>query len=189
MPNEHGPSAEDDALVARIRRGDHSAFAQLFRAYYTSLVNFCARYTHDQETAEDIVGGIFSSLWESHASWSPSKGIAPFLYASVRNRGLNVIRDRAASRQRVARYEPIEVSGLFGAELGEESAYSADDIRSLKEALSGLPEEQRTIMHLRWNRRLPWNDIAAIIGISVDAASKRHERTLALLRDRLRGVK
>lgn len=163
------------------------SFEHIFRAHYEHLVHFAMRYVGDQETAEDVVGTVFLNLWESRDSWSPEKGAAPFLYGSVRNRALNVVRDRAAAHERARRYDAADISGVFAQEQNTASSiYNSENIQALKAAITELSEEQRTIMHLRWKRQLSWKDIATVLGQSVDAVSKRHERTLDALRTTLR---
>jgi RNA polymerase sigma factor (sigma-70 family) len=49
-------------------------------------------------------------------------------------------------------------------------------------AIATLSEVQQSIMALRWQAQLPWDEIAPIVGLSTVAVRKQHSRALARLR-------
>ena len=56
----------------------------------------------------------------------------------------------------------------------------------LSEALAGLPEEQRAVVHLKLWEGLTFEEIAAALDISPNTAASRYRYGLDKLRDRLR---
>lgn len=53
----------DDQLVNFLRSGDESAFTEIYNRYWEKLLAIGFYYTHDKQSAEDIVHNVMMSLW------------------------------------------------------------------------------------------------------------------------------
>lgn len=187
QPSNPSPDGSDEsALVAQLRAGNETAFEALFRAYYIQLVAFAVTYVRTDDVAEEIVGDIFAWLWDHRATWTPERSIRAFLFGAVRNRALNVQRD-AASRYRAA----SRVADAANVWIGS-TAPSSDDAVQHRElydmvwnAVATLSERQRTLLSLRWEDGMSWAEIAAVLGMTPNAAEILHRKALRALRDLL----
>jgi RNA polymerase sigma-70 factor (ECF subfamily) len=187
QPSNPSPDGSDEsALVAQLRAGNETAFETLFRAYYIQLVAFAVTYVRTDDVAEEIVGDIFAWLWDHRATWTPERSIRAFLFGAVRNRALNVQRD-AASRHRAASRVADAATVWIGS-----TASSADDAVQHRElydtvwnAVATLSERQRTLLSLRWEDGMSWAEIAAVLGMTPNAAEILHRKALRALRDLL----
>ncbi|NLD47756.1 MAG: sigma-70 family RNA polymerase sigma factor, partial [Clostridiaceae bacterium] len=84
----------ENVLVSKLKSGDNSAFSTIFSAYYRDLVLFAARFTRNQENAEEIVQDIFVNLWENHESLKIDISLKSFLLKSIQNKCIDMIRHR-----------------------------------------------------------------------------------------------
>src|SRR6185503_19401610 len=78
--------------VARIQRGDQRAFNALFLEHYSPLSEYTNALVHSADVAEDIVQGVFVSVWECRQSWRPRNGPRAYLFGACRNRALDYLR-------------------------------------------------------------------------------------------------
>ncbi len=144
-------------------------------------------YTHSgltQDDANDIVQDVLiklqtpGTLERLEVSGSPTGYIA----VMVRNGATNLIRDR---RRKSAFEEPLPENIAFVFE--ESDSETGDPKRSvrLREALTHLSPDERTLLRLRFWRGLSIRQISEKTGISYSATAVRLFRILQRLRTRL----
>lgn len=73
---------------------DQRAFEGLFREYFSPLMAFAMKFLTDEDNAREVVQGVFIRLWEKREEIDLSNSLKSYLYRSVHNRSLNMIRDR-----------------------------------------------------------------------------------------------
>ena len=64
----------------------------VFNEYYKALVNYAGNYSIHLEEREDIVQDIFVYLWKQKMEFPNETALKAYLYTTVRNRCLNVIK-------------------------------------------------------------------------------------------------
>lgn len=79
------------ALAERVRRGDETAFAEMFNVLYPPLVRFAERYCKSKAMAEDAVQDVFAKVWQHRTELIPRVSISAYFYNAVRNRVLNLV--------------------------------------------------------------------------------------------------
>jgi len=185
QPSDLSPDGSDDsALVAQLRAGSESAFEALFRAHYVTLVAFAATYVRAEDLAEEIVGDVFAWLWDHRATWTPERSVRAFLFGAVRNRALNVQRD-AATRDRAV-HRVAEAANVWTgslAPLPDNVVQQREVYDAIWAAVAALPERQRTLLSLRWEDGMSWGEVAAVFGITANAAEVMHRKALRALRE------
>src|SRR5690554_4247272 len=60
----------DEALMARVRQGDHRAYAVLVRRHTNMFFAAAYRMCSNRESAEDIVQEAFLKLWQKPEAWN-----------------------------------------------------------------------------------------------------------------------
>jgi len=174
-------------LVERLRAGDPRALEALFRQQYAPLCRFAERYLRDRAAAEDLVQDLFAALWARRGRLDLRGGLRAYLFASVRNRALNVRKHHLVESDWARDEAAPEVRSLHRAprrpdELLDERERNA----RLRAAVAHLPERCRLVMQLRWHEQLAHSEIAAILGISVKGVEIQLSRGLRALRGRVR---
>lgn len=65
------------------------AFHLLYNDYYKALVSYAFSFIKSMEAAEDIVQGLFSTLYESKPQFDSVSSLEAYLYGATRNRCIN----------------------------------------------------------------------------------------------------
>ena len=163
------------AWLAAIRLDDVDAFEQLYRAYFLPLWEFAA-YRVPGDIAEEIVQDVLFSLWRRRHDLAADDYLGPYLFAAVRSKVIQHVRHRRVIDATEQEY-PDDRLGA-----GEALALPDDDTAyhelrdAIHDALSGLSEQHRTILTLRWTQGMTYDEIAMVLGISRDAAKKAGAR-------------
>jgi len=186
-PSKSPAPAIGTDLVERLRAGDVRALEELFRQQYEPLCRFAERYLRDRAASEDLVQDLFAALWARRTRLDLRGSLRAYLFASVRNRALNVRkhrlvehdwqRDEAAPEVRVLHRAPRRPDELL-----DERERDA----RVRAAVAQLPERCRLVMQLRWQEQLGYSEIASILGISVKGVEIQLARGLRALRARVR---
>ncbi|MFB2554017.1 sigma-70 family RNA polymerase sigma factor [Ensifer soli] len=85
---------ELDASLAACAAGDRSGLRRIFDMEASRLVAVAERIVRRRELAEEVVQEAFIRIWTHAHQYDASRGSARgWIYAIVRNRALNLIRD------------------------------------------------------------------------------------------------
>jgi RNA polymerase sigma-70 factor (family 1) len=174
-----------DDLVGRIQRGEDAAFAILFRTHYASLCDFVNSLLRAPDVAEEVVQSVFLSVWEHRRSWNPQGDARAFLFASCRNRAVDLLRHERI----VARTEQQGTAmgvGNWSTSQPTDAGVEAEELSErLREAVARLPERRRLVVILRWQHQLTNPEIASVLRISVKGVEMQFSRALVDLRRHL----
>lgn len=173
-------SAPDlSALAARVRSGDRAALERVFRALHPALVRY-GQSLAGPDAAEDAAQEAFVALWHRRAVLDPDRSVRALLYASVRNRLLNLHRDTARRRDLLDAMDAPAPPPLPDAHAA--AALLADRVRA---GLDALPDRQREALSLSRFDGLAYAEIAEIMGCSVKTVENHIGRALRTLREHL----
>ena len=159
-------------------RMDHREFEELFRNYFTPLMAFSRRILGDEEDAREVVHQVFINLWEKRRELDLSTSLKSYLFTSVNNRSLNVIRDR----RKFSSEEVPERAGEWDVSTQLEAMELEEKIRA---AIDTLPERCREIFELNRFEGLKYSEIATQLDISVKTVENQMTKALKLLREQL----
>ena len=176
-------AASDEELMAELRsKADDAAFEELARRYTDRAYRAALAMLGAPAAAEDAVQECFLRLVRARRSYRPDSRFSPWFYAMLRNACRDEIRRRGrASAARGAGPRPDEGQPPH-AELELREAGAAAG-----RALAQLPEAEREVLILRVLGGLRFAEIAAVCGISPEAAKKRAYRGLERMRRELAG--
>lgn len=182
MPDTHfGLHLESNDLFERLRQGDETAFDELFRAWYPSLVRSAESIVRSRAVAEEIVQDVLLELWRRRESLARDTSPQAYLFQSTRNRALNHVRhERVERRGKPILTETADVEASAPAELVEEEIAVA-----LRAAVSELPERCREVFELSRTHGLKYSEIATVLGISVKTVEAQMGKALRSLRVKL----
>jgi RNA polymerase sigma-70 factor (ECF subfamily) len=177
--------AQGDAereCLARLRMGDELAFESIFRAHAAALCDFAFSYVRVREIAEEVVQDLFCWIWEQRFTVDMPYGMRAWLFTAVRNRSLNVLRNRRMEfsiHERVAREARVKVavvvspdSELSAAELSEAAA----------RVVQGMPPRCREAYTLIRAQHMGYAEAAQVMGIAPKTVEIHMTRALAILR-------
>jgi len=157
---------------------DESSFEGLFREYFAPLMGFARKILGNEEDAREVVQSVFIKLWEKRDQIDLSTSMKSYLFTSVHNRSLNVIRDR----KKFSDSELPDPAGEWDVSAQIESMELEGKIRA---ALDELPEKCREVFMLNRFEGLKYLEIAERLGISAKTVENQMSKALKLLRDKL----
>jgi len=147
-------------------------FAGLYSAYARDVYRFALYLSGNTAVAQDITSEVFLRVWMSSEPVRVS-GVKPWLFVVARNLYLHELRH-------IRRKQPLDVE-IASPYSVEASAEAKQEFARVCEAMALLPEVDRSALLLRVLEGLPYEEIAAILHISIAAAKvKVHRARLRL---------
>jgi RNA polymerase sigma-70 factor (ECF subfamily) len=167
--------ASDEALAARVQRGDREALERLVRRYVRVVHGIAASYLPERVNAEDAVQDTFLRLLRGLRGYDASKPFAPWLYQIARN----VARTASSTATRHA-YGPLSEL-LPAGERPDVDLERAEMRARIDAAIARLPEQRRTAFHLCDVEGYDTGEVARIMGLSSGTVrSHVHHARMAL---------
>ena len=161
-------------MFARIRNGDHDAFAGVYQELKQPVYTICYRITQSKETAEDITHDVFIKLFHSPPDASV-KNMRAWIFQMARNLAIDALRKQSRmAEQDVPR--------------GMEDPYQCIHLRmDLEAALRKLSCDEREILTMHLNADLNFREISNIVGLSLPATYRKYRRALKSIQNELNG--
>jgi RNA polymerase sigma-70 factor (family 1) len=179
MPNQ--TDHNEQLLLQNMRNGSVEAFQQIFKRYWHPLYILAKSKVHEHQEAEEIIQNIFSTLWEKRETLLITN-LSMYLQKSVRNRVLNLIREKI-TQQKYWDYYKTFIPDL---RVTENSAAFNDLNEAVEEAVNLLPEKSREVFKLSRIEGRTNAEIANLLHLSEKAIEYHLTRSLRKLRLHLR---
>ncbi len=145
------------------------------------LLRFALQILQNEEEAKDVLQDIFLKLWQKREELVKVENVEAFAMRMIRNRCLDVIRSRrTVSMEMVKKGKLPDEDGPDNNELE-----MADSAVLVKQIIAGLPDLQRTIIHLRDIEQLEYEEIAEATDMNVNAIRVNLSRARKKVRDEI----
>lgn len=149
-----------ESSYRRYLQGDNSAFDEIIKEYFDSLVFFIDRYVQDPAAAEDIAIDVFSDLVVHKHRYDFRVTLKTYLFMLGRSRALNYIKHRGKLRT----VELSEVAELPDGQPSLEEMLLADQRKqAVNAALGQLKQEQQLAVHLVYFASLSCEEAARVM--------------------------
>jgi RNA polymerase sigma-70 factor (ECF subfamily) len=185
LPNRAALSAEDAALLARLRGDDEHdalhAFATVFDAHYSAAYDYALRMLRNDAEAEDLVQDVFERLLERRTQLDITTSVRGYILRAVRGEALHTLRHARV----VTKYEGEIASTARDREMTfpVDEALAASELRQVVEAaVEKLPGRCREAFALRWRYELSYAEIADAMQISVKTVEMQLTRAMKAVR-------
>lgn len=156
--------AEDRDLVIRLINNDREAFCELYAKYKDRLLYFAVKFVKSHESAEDIYHDAFTVIWQSRRFLDPEKSFSSYLYAIIKNRILNILRDMENNRK----LKSYILANSIDYSDSTNQYIRTNELRViLDKALDKLTPRQRQVFEMSRNGQMAHKEIAETLGISV----------------------
>ncbi|MDO5482336.1 MAG: RNA polymerase sigma factor [Bacteroidaceae bacterium] len=174
---------DDKTLVERILKGETDEFRHLMRRHGGTLLAFIEGITHSREEAEDILQEAFVCAYRSlHQYNIKTASFATWLHHIAYHQAL-----RQRKKRRLPAFSWDEDERLLATvtewDTNEEAIEATEErMKLLDNAISHLPDYDRTLLQLYYEKDLPLKDIAYILDSEAGILASRLRR----IRDKLR---
>lgn len=173
----------DRALLEAIARRSTESLGALYDRHAAVVYGLAKRIVRRAEDAEEVVQDVFAQVWRDAPRYDPSR-------ASVAGWLVMLARTRAIDRLRATRARPDLDAGADERSAGvpaheptpEQQALSAEQVRSIQEALVTLPDTQRALVDLAYFEGLTQGEIAGRTGVPLGTVKTRLRAAMAALR-------
>lgn len=180
---------EDLALMADVARGDENAFAKIVEKHQPAVLGTVAKMTNQSPDTEDIAQQVFIRLWKSAERYQPTAKFTTFLFTITRNLVFNASRKKSGKNE--SSFDALEEN--WGQSIEDKNSESRPDKsieqnelrQEIDRAISSLPEKQRLAVILRRYEKMPYEEIASTLEISVPAVKSQLFRARTALRESL----
>ena len=178
----------DFSLMARISKGDTRAMEELIEIHQTRVLGTVAKMLGSDSDAEDIAQQVFLRVWNSAANYTTSAKFTTWLFTITRNLVFNELRRR--KRHPATALEAEAAEHHFQAEdfktpTPDYSLMEAELQEAIQAAIESLPETQRMALVLRRYEELSYEEIGAILKLSIPAVKSTLFRARTELREKL----
>ncbi len=181
-------SRHDAELMLRVSAGDAGAMREIIERHQDSVYATARRMLSDSADAEDIAQRTFIRVWKAASSYEPKAKFTTWLYTILRNLVFN--ETRRMGRKPTCSSDAMEEE--YGQLLHTDPSPSPSEdmeARELEEAvecaIAELPEKARLAVQLRRFQEMSYEEIAAVIGMSVSATKSLLFRARQSLRESL----
>jgi RNA polymerase sigma-70 factor (ECF subfamily) len=153
----------DEALMARVAKGDQGAFRELARRHVPVMLGVARRILGNAAEAEDVAQEAMLRVWTHAPRWQPLALFRTWLSRVVVNLCLD--------RKRKAAWVELEAAGEIAdpAPLAGDATEAAERERLLAAAIAQLPERQRTAIVLSYTEGMSNAQVAEILDTTVSA--------------------
>jgi RNA polymerase sigma-70 factor (ECF subfamily) len=183
--------ADPDAeLMLRLKNGEDSVLNELMGRWQQSLVAFIYRYIGDETDALDLAQETFVRVYQTRRRYTVKAKFSTWLFAIAANLCRNHLRWRQRRRESVAETldtEDVQLAGSLRSldDSPDQAIIRSESISIIKEIVSQLPHDLKTVILLYEYQTLSYEDISSVLGCSIKAVEMKLYRARKLLRETL----
>jgi RNA polymerase sigma-70 factor, ECF subfamily len=177
-------TVDDHELIARVRAGETRLFAQLVERHADAVYAMSLRLIGDRREAEDVAQEVFLRVHRALASFKGDSRFSTWLYRITWNLCADW-RRRNRKPGRVTTSLESAADQHDGRIDLEKRVIDAEDQGMVRQALDGLDDIYRSVVILHYYQKLPYEQIASILGVPVKTVETRLYRARRQLRVRL----
>lgn len=192
------PKKSTAEIVSELQQGRdiEENFRFLYERYYAQLFRFFRHKQLPPEDCRDLIQRVFISVYKGLSGFRQDSQFETWLFKIALNSYISEIEHRRAVKR-----DGVEVS--IEEERSGEGALSfleriADDradpvgemlerekLEKMREAMRELPEQMRRCVQLRLLKELSYQEIAAVMGISINTVKAHLHQSQKVLREKL----
>lgn len=179
-------SQNRDYLLQALKEGREDAFSFIFIKYYSNLFSYARRILNDDSEAQECVQATFCHIWDIRGSLVIRDSIKSYLYRSIYNRCITVIRQKKL----LAKYEDVGLLDLYFSTIIQDSQAEMRLIDSetrqvILQTIDSLPKKCKEIFVKCKIEGQSYADVANSLNISVKTVESQMAIALKRLREKL----
>jgi RNA polymerase sigma-70 factor (ECF subfamily) len=177
--------------IEALKNGDQQAYKSLVDSFSRKVYNLCLSLLHNQEDAEDATQEVFSAVFSSINTFKGDSKLSTWIYRISVNKCKEILRKKSR-KKRFGFLVPLEnfetkslntIPANFihpGIELENQERAAI-----LFGAINSLPENQKIAFSMHKLEGIPYDEIAAIMGMSLSSIESLIFRAKQNLRTKL----
>ena len=168
-----------------ISREREKEFEDLYRLYSSRLVIFAYRILGNWQDAEDAVQECFVKLWDRPELMAGINAVKSYLYTSVRNSCINLIRKKATHSKRDGD-KRIQIH-VDDSDV-ERHMIFAETVQLVHQKIAQLPPRMQEVFKLYYLEGKSYQEIGAILDTEPETVRNQRGKALRQIRDSFEGL-
>ncbi|WP_064091772.1 RNA polymerase sigma factor SigY [Rossellomorea aquimaris] len=170
---------EERELIKRAKKGDHAAFALLFKENYPFLVKYLIKVTMNHHQAEELAQHTMAKCVEKIHQFNGKSKFSSWLITIATNRYVDLQREKKREENR--QQEEASFRKLKWDVHSRQEEWS-----EVLEALSTLNEETRLPIILKHYYGYSYDEIGQMVGVPLGTVKSRVHNGITRLREELK---
>jgi RNA polymerase sigma-70 factor (ECF subfamily) len=167
------------SLGAALRRRETGALEAVYEEFGGTTFAYVRSVVRDRGAAEDVQQEVFTEVWRRAGEYDPARGgLLTWILTIARSRAIDYLRKRVPEPR-----DPGTVALEAGSEEGEGDR--ALERWRVAHLLRRLPDEEATMLRMRFYEDLSQTQISAALGVPLGTVKMRMVQGLRRLRDLL----
>jgi RNA polymerase sigma factor (sigma-70 family) len=169
----------DEALIAAAQLRPNteeasSAASELFRRYSSQVALWCARFTGDRDSADDLTQDIFLKVYRSLDSFRGNSKFSTWLYAVTRNRCLDEVKSRIIDLDSFGEAALADLPDRrhVDVQTALENESSLKTMRALMK--TALDETEQKVLMLHYGHGYPIHSVTRLLGLQNSSGAKAY---------------
>jgi RNA polymerase sigma-70 factor (ECF subfamily) len=172
-----------DLYWHKIKNGDEQALEKLYKAGFRSLVLYATEITGQIHLAEEAVQDVFLRMWQTRTELSVTGSFKAYLFKSVHNHALNIVRQQKTRKESVNLLTPektwqfISDHYIIDDNLVEK-IFTDETEAIIEKIIDELPDQCCKVFRMSRFEYLKNEEIAAKLGLSENTVKTHIYRAL-----------
>jgi RNA polymerase sigma-70 factor (family 1) len=173
----------DHELAALLQGGDQMAFTVIYHRYERLLFLHAYKKLHDPDEAKDVVQELFTNLWNKHETLVSNISLSGYLYASLRNRIINMMAHKGIESEYVSAIQAFASQKIYSAT--DEMVRYNELLTLIDREIAKLPKKMRMVFEMSRMEQLSHKEIAGRTGLSEATVKKQVQNALKIIKPKI----
>jgi len=171
--------SDEAELLESLATDDVSAFEVIYNRYSKNMFLYAMNIFKKKEVCEDIIQNVFTDFWSKRKGVKITN-LKSYLFQSVKFQVFNHIRNQKISSEDLSRLEIIDISSNLTQKIEFEELQ-----KLISDQVTRLPERCKLIFILSRYDHMSNKEIAAELGISIQAVKNQISKAIREIRENL----
>jgi RNA polymerase sigma-70 factor (ECF subfamily) len=175
---------KQDGALARARRGDADAFAELVSPFSGMVYRHCLQMLGHPPDAEDAAQEAMIRAYRAMPRFLGKSSVATWLFRISHNTCLDMLKKPSRKQENVS-LEELREAGFDPGDSREQPdvVYQrATEAKRLTEAVLRLPVDQQALLNLRYGEDMSYEQMARVTGLREGTIKSKLSRAKAKLK-------
>ena len=167
----------DIVLAVKAQKGDREAFGVLVENFQTRIYSFCYQFFRDRDIATEMTQETFLRAYRYIKKYDSKRKFSTWIYSIAKN--ICIDEKRKMDRSKTVPIDDVNPSTIQSSRQSyhlkdpSQITLHLEDRMLLEEAIAELPEKYRAAIILCYFQELPYQEIADVLGLSLNLVKVR----------------